>query len=345
MPNAVERSRCQVVLEDFRPEVAAAIWADRSPNALRVAFDDFAELLASLVDRPDEVTLVIPVDVRQAVMRRDPSISYALERGSGMVGGRTMERDDGGFDVIINGNYLGASDGRGGFKVTAAGQPTFDPVSFDLLRRGIAHEAQHVIMGQRGTGFDDYQPDAVPDGTAARRLFEVARKVCDEHRAQWNAASVMGAEPPSAGDVLDVLCHLGGAIAAADMRYQRSNLTPDDVGQLRNEVYTACVAYWTQVAYWVAEYRQGDAIGDVPDGITRLAIWRRYVGPTWQSLTCALSRLPVTLTTSSHSLHQAAQGVAMAVSESLKHIGFRHIDEPQGQAFYVDRHDFPSVRE
>lgn len=90
MPNAVERSRCQVVLEDFRPEVAAAIWADRSPNALRVAFDDFAELLASLVDRPDEVTLVIPVDVRQAVMRRNPSIPYALERGSGMVGGRTM---------------------------------------------------------------------------------------------------------------------------------------------------------------------------------------------------------------------------------------------------------------
>ena len=53
----------------------------------------------------------------------------------------------------------------------------------------------------------------------------------------------------------------------------------------------------------------------------------------------------MTLNTSSHSLHQAVQEVAAAVSESLKHIGFRNIDEPQGQAIYIDRHDFPSARE
>lgn len=340
MPNTV-----QVVLEDWRPEVAAAIWADPSPNALRVAFDDFAELLASLVDRPDEVTLIVPVDVRDAVMRRDQSVEYSLERGSGMVGGRTMHRDDGGFDVIIDGNYLGESDGQDGFKVTAAGQPTFDPVSRDLLRRMIAHEAQHVIMGQRGTGFDDYQPDLMSGGAAARWLFEVARKMCDEHRAEWNAAQVVGVDPPSVRDVLDVLCHLGEALAAANMLYQQSNHTGADVARLRDDVYTACVAYWTQVAYWVAEYRRDGAIADVPEEITRLVVWQRYVGPTWQSLTDALARLPVALTTSTQTLHQAALGVAGAVSESLTHIGFRHIDGPSGQAFYIDRTDFPSARQ
>jgi hypothetical protein len=35
---------------------------------------------------------VISIDMAQAVMRRDPSTEYTLERGSGMVGARTMAR-------------------------------------------------------------------------------------------------------------------------------------------------------------------------------------------------------------------------------------------------------------
>ena len=45
--------RCKVILEDWHPEVEAAIWADPSPDALRIGIDALAELLTSLVDRPD----------------------------------------------------------------------------------------------------------------------------------------------------------------------------------------------------------------------------------------------------------------------------------------------------
>ena len=55
--------RCEVVLEDRRPDVAAAIWSGKSTDALRTGFDELAQLLASLVDRPEDVTLVFPVDL------------------------------------------------------------------------------------------------------------------------------------------------------------------------------------------------------------------------------------------------------------------------------------------
>lgn len=67
-----------------------------------------------------------------------------------------------------------------------------------------------------------------------------------------------------------------------ELNDQRSELTPDDVGQLRNEVYGAGVPYCTQVAHRAAEYRHRDIIDNLPDEIAQLAIWRRYVSPSWQ---------------------------------------------------------------
>lgn len=161
-----------------------------------------------------------------------------------MVAGRTMLREDGGVDVIIDGNYLAESDGKGGYKRTAAGLPTVNPVSLEILRRTVAHEAQHAVMDQAGSGFAGYQIDKVPGGPAARSRFQVARKMCDEHRAQWNAAQVMGARPPSIGDVLDTLCHLGEALAAADARYQQASHAPISVVRLRDDVYTGLVRHF-----------------------------------------------------------------------------------------------------
>src|SRR6516225_6194712 len=95
--NDQAQPRCKVLLEDWHPDVEAAIWSDPSPDALRTGIDALAELLTSLVDRPDDVTLVLPVDVGAAVMRRDPSVHDMAKQGS--VGGRTMLRMDGGVEV------------------------------------------------------------------------------------------------------------------------------------------------------------------------------------------------------------------------------------------------------
>ena len=55
-------------------------------------------------------------------------------------------------------------------------------------------------------------------------------------------------------------------------------------------------------------------------------VWQRYVGPTWQSVTEALSRLPVALDASPEALHEGAKRVGAAVAASLENIGFRHFD-------------------
>jgi len=336
--------RCKVILEDWHPDVESAIWSDQSPDALRTGIDALAELLSSLVDRPADVTLVLPVDVAKAVMRRDPSVHYPAEQGSGRVDGRTMLRMDGGVEVIVDANPLINTDGSG-FKPTAAGLPSVSPDGLQLLRRTVVHEAQHAIMELHGSGLGAYRHQLSWEG-APDLQFAVARKMCDEHRAQWNAVQVIGAADPTTGDVLDILCPMGRELAAAVGRFERSSRAPIDIKRLKDDVYAACTPLWTWVAYWAAEYREGDEVSEVPEEIARLKVWQRYVGPTWQALARALSHLPVTLAASPDALHQAARRVAVAVGESLEYVGFRHHDSANlNELFHIARQDFPSARE
>ena len=338
--------RCKVILEDWHPDVEAAIWSDPSPDALRTGIDALAELLTSLVDRPNyvtRVTLVLPVDVPKAVMRRDPSVHHAVERGPASVGGRTMLRRDGGVEVIIDANSLINSDG-GGFKPTAAGLPSVRPDGVQMLRRTVVHEAQHAIMELEGSGLGAYRHQLTWQGAPSLQ-FAVARKMCDEHRAQWNAVQVIGAAAPTAGDVLDVLCPMGQELAAAVGRFEQSRREPIDIKRLKDDVYAACTPLWTWVAFWAAEYRGGSEISEMPGEIARLELWQRYVGPTWQTMARALSQLPVTLAAAPDALHQAARRVAVAVGASLEHVGFRHQDSANlKELFHVARQDFPSAR-
>ncbi len=336
--------RCKVILEDWHPDVEAAIWSDPSPDALRTGIDALAELLTSLVDRPNDVTLVLPVDVPKAVMRRDPSVHHAVERRPGTVGGRTMLRRDGGVEVIVDANSLINSDGSG-FKPTAAGLPSVRPDGVQMLRRTVVHEAQHAIMELQGSGLGAYRHQSTWQG-APNLQFAAARKMCDEHRAQWNAVQVIGAAAPTAGDVLDVLCPMGQELAAVVGRFEQSRREPIDIKRLKDDVYAACTPLWTWVAFWAAEYREGSEISEVPEEIARLKVWQRYVGPTWQTMARALSQLPVTLATSPDALHQAARRVAVAVGASLEYVGFRHQDSANlNELFHVARQDFPSARE
>ena len=334
--------RCKVILEDWHPDVEAAIWSDPSPDALRTGIDALAEILTSLVGRPDDVTLVLPVDVPKAVLRRDPSVHDAVERGS--VGGRTMLRRDGHVEVIVDANSLINADSSG-FKPTAAGLPSVKPEGLLMLRRIVAHEAQHAIMELQGSGLVAYRHQSTWQG-APNLQFAAARKMCDEHRAEWNAVQVVGAVPPTAGDVLDVVCQMGQELAAAVDRFEQSTREPIDIKRLKDDVYAACIPLWTWVAYWAAGYREGNEISEVPEEIARLRVWQRYVGPTWQTMATALSQLPVTLAASPDALHQAARRVAVAVGESLEYIGFRHQDSVTlNELFHIARQDFPSARE
>jgi hypothetical protein len=54
--------------------------ADPASEAVQRGLEQLAEVLADLVGRPDEVTLVVPVGLAEAVMRRQPNTDYRTDR-------------------------------------------------------------------------------------------------------------------------------------------------------------------------------------------------------------------------------------------------------------------------
>jgi hypothetical protein len=325
-------TRCRIDLEGWDGETAARVWSDSRHPTLRDVLVELGELLAQHVDDPNTVSLIVPMDMKEAVRRRDPEVPYTIERGSGVVGARTMSLPVGCIDVIIN---------PAGPVAVASGEQ-INRELLSLLRRGLVHEAQHVIMGQRGSGYDEYGCEAV-EGPVRRQFVMCAAQVCDEHRAEWQAIQLAEPEPPTISDVNAVLEALGRQVAAANQIYQAAP-GPQAVRDLAGAVFTACAVFWTALGYWTAQHRTDDAnIADIPAEIAALPLWQRYVGDTWSRLQGSLRTLPVeNLTTSRETLHAAAQRVADTLTSSLETIGFRGEDGEEGWAFYITRFDFPA---
>lgn len=340
MPRVTSTTRrCRIAYDDeWRAELVEAFQRDPSTEAMQRGFEELADTLGSLVDRPDEVSLVVAVSLASAVQRREPGVNYHTERGTGTVAARTMKRADGTIDVIIETNFLVDVQSNGQPAMTPAGLPRLSRSGLTDMKSTIIHEAQHAIMDQRGSGYDQFELSAYA-GAYPLWDYAVAAKIVDEYRAEWNAAQVHHRHPPSTADVLHVLEHLGAGLAAANARYQRAP-TPVAVAQLREDVYSACAAYWTWMAYWAAQFR-GNGL-ELPAEIEHFSLWKRYVGPTWNELIQALDNTPVEdLATPGDTLRAAAAGMTKWVAYSLQHIGFRHLKTGTGGAFYIDRFDFP----
>jgi hypothetical protein len=260
--------RCRITFENWGYSAAeeADLRSDPSPDALWREITELADILTSRVDRPDDVTLVIACDLAKAVRDREGG-SYTMARGSSGVAARTMPRDNGRkVDIIVHGYYLVGKNPAGLPRFTATGYPRFNPEA-RRLRRAIAHEAQHANMELAGSGFRAYRLQDISGG-AKRLQFEVARKMCDEHRAERNTIGTYGSHPPTVKDVLDILGHMGEQLADAFTRFEQSA----NREQLRTDVYNACAPVWTWVAYWTAEYRDADGLGPVPDNIAQVKL-------------------------------------------------------------------------
>jgi hypothetical protein len=335
--------RCRIVYDDeFHPDFADGLQRDPSADAMQRGFEELADNLGRLVDRPDEVALVVAVSLASAVQGRQPGVPYHTDRGTGTVAARTMKRAAGHVEVIVESGFLMevGTDRRGRF--TAAGLPQLSRKGLVHMRRTIIHEAQHVTMHQRDSGYDQFELSK-HESDYPRWDYAVASKILDEYRAELNAARQDSRPPPSLSDILEVFEHLGSELAAADQKYQTAP-TLAAVATLMEDVYNACTAYWTWIAYWAAQFRaSGIRVGAE---IQSLSLWKRYVGPSWAELIQIFDELPVEdLGTPGAMLRRSAAHVARQwVPESLRQIGFRHEVSPEGESFYIDRHDFPTER-
>ncbi|MCH9731722.1 MAG: hypothetical protein K0U84_18930 [Actinomycetia bacterium] len=334
-------ARCRIVYDDeFRPDLAEGLRGDRSTDAMQRGFEELADTLGKSVDRPDEVSLVVAVNLARAVKRRQPGTAYHTDRGTGTVAARTMPCGDGRIEVIIETGFLTAFDKHGKVRLTTAGHPQLSQLGLAQMKITIIHEAQHATMLQRNSGYDQFKVGE-HDSDHPQWDYAVAAKILDEYRAEWNATQHDSRKPPSVDHVVEVLEHLGCGLAAADARYQAAP-GPGAVRKLMEDVYNACIPYWTWMAYWAAQCR-GNQI-QIGAEIQSLNLWKRYVGSTWGGMLEILDGGPIEdLGTSEAKLRQAAVSVAgQWIPQSLHQVGFRHLATPGGEEFYIDRHDFPS---
>jgi hypothetical protein len=263
---------CRIDLEGFESAVADALRSDTGSGAFRRAFIRMAQRLVGLVDDPSTVTLVIPLDVAQAVSERQDGAAYTRQRGSGLVVGRTMTRPD----VLIDANPIARPVGNAW---------VWDDFGLQLDERTLVHEAPHVIMAQRGSGFEAYGYQDVDDhlsrmlvGLRGQGLRRTPRRVqcgaahpLDEPADDRRRRS--GARGPRAG-----ASRGRGAFAQTQ-----------DVEQLFLAMLGACNSFWTLLAYWSAQWRRGDVLGAAPKDIAGLELWRRNVGDFWTDLATAVA--------------------------------------------------------
>jgi hypothetical protein len=64
-------------------------------------------------------------------------------------------------------------------------------------------------------------------------------------------------------------------ISGANVRFQGS---PQNICEFRDQVYMACMDFWTAVAYWTAQFRQGD---EVADARFSFGVPQQSVRPSW----------------------------------------------------------------
>ncbi|WP_280385761.1 hypothetical protein [Nocardia wallacei] len=326
------KGRHGIELEGWMPELAD--WVTDAPRAqpIRKLFRQLEGVLMKLVDRPDEVVLVLPADFAEAVVRRDPDLAgYTTERGSGTTPAKTMRVSDR-IEVLLDPRWMLRE--QPGSSFPAANERAAKP-----MRYAIQHEAQHVIMKQRGSDLDNYGIEEI-SGWLRQRWFGCAAVALDEHRAEWNAARLSKAKPLTPADATAVLSQLGTDLAAANNRYQAA---PDKVDQLAADVLSTCNVFWKACAYWGAHLRTNDVITDPPLAVTSSELWERYIGDSWSDLANGFAGVPVAdLTTDPEVLHAAALHMQGAQQVSLRVMGFRYEGDSSGEAFYMDRWDFPS---
>ena len=147
-----------------------------------------------------------------------------------------------------------------------------------MMRRTLVHEAQHVVMAQRGSDWRAYDALAVTP-EAAKHHYGAAARLCNTvpNTTPFNSRR-RNPQPQTTRGLDEDSSYLGQELAAANDRFQ---VSPQNVRELRDEVYAACMHFWTSVAYWAAQLRQDDAIADVPPDVTQLEAWQRYVGDAW----------------------------------------------------------------
>lgn len=259
-----------VTLESVDPD---AIGVDVEAGLLPDLLNWCADTLASSVPEPKRASLVVTGDFVSSVRSRlpdsAPAESYGVERGAGIVAGKTMDRGDGTIDVLLPAFFF-VTDASDDQKNAAA----------RIASRTLVHEAAHVASIQNQQTYE-YAGEPGRDGDLATLAYEIL----DEYRAEVAVPlDLRQGELPL--DFLSALDTLAEALGRAAAVYQQHHVVP----QLVFEVADAASVAWKQMACVAALERLDPQQSSVTDDVRADPRWERMAETRWAAFQQALAR-------------------------------------------------------
>ena len=255
---------------------AGFIGVDPAAGTIPGAMSRCLEVLTRIAVDPGKVRLVVTGDfvgsVRERVDDGPASDDFNLKRGSGMVAGKTMPRDDGSIDVLLPWWF---------FSLKLEGE---HQVSADYLAvRTATHEAQHVAMRQNGQSF----VAPAESSWRERNFTNAADSILDEYRAELGVAQLYDNED-SPWAPIDVLSALSRGIAVAVASYQEHL----EVDRLAFELGSVCVVAWKAFAYMAAIDVHSPEKSPVASDVQHDPLWIRMGATSWPHFRAALASAP-----------------------------------------------------
>lgn len=318
-------SHVNCTLEDVDDSYAAVLENEDPDNVPRQLLEVIVGIITDAVPRPGEVTLVLAGDFEASVQRRLPGDhpTYTTDRAGGMAIAKTMDRDDGGFDVVLGiGWLLGSGD-----------EEEQDEALWRVnsLVHTAIHEAQHAATGQRGEATNGARRTLGMPGVHGD--FVASAGVALE---EYRAVIVATREHPRPDDDISVDGWLP-TLESVDtaLKEAASTLDTRDVTPTCHAVLGAAHMLWLSLAYLAAGLRAVDRDLSIEERIEH-KLWRQLADPYWDEFVAILARIhPSDTPMAQAELDTAVLQLAGFLPLWLNGIGFEYRDEGEDRYFGV----------
>ena len=286
-------------------------------------------ILALIAVDMAKVVLVVTGDMVASTRERLPQDqrgAFSDERGAGMLGGKTMAVGDEVHVLMPFWLYVDPEAAASLMPETEAAEFLADTEARgELARRTIVHEAQHVLMTQKGEA-----GVKLADARARRDFLFIAHDVIDEYRAELGVAANLRAafEYEVAPETLPAF---RDGLKREVQDYQRRRGVED----LMYGVLAQAQHAWKALANVAAARRVG-AIAE-PIGTDRSG-WDELAAPYWERFEELLRSAPAPSERFTPEAHrELLETVADLFDEWLQGLGFlwRDIDDGRNAEFKI----------
>ncbi|MGV9709562.1 hypothetical protein ACWDTI_02700, partial [Gordonia sp. NPDC003424] len=207
----------------------------------------------------------------------DSGMNYTLERGANIASAKTLCRDDGAFDIVVDGNWFFNGRDDSEEDITEKSR---------ILAHLAAHEPQHIVLAIAGLDVGQVTDAARGASATANDLVPGIAEAVNEYQCELAANRiVVSAFPHDAASTADDLATFRESLATS-------------VELADSDRYAACVTVLTAakelvkgVAY-AAAYRLHDGRDDrsVPNPLPEQ--WDRYMLQLWPDLLEMFDAIP-----------------------------------------------------